>query len=66
MVIKALKSFAGVVNMRRNEQKEVDDEAATKLIEGGFAEAVTLKVESDEKPKTEKSKRPAKSKGGEA
>lgn len=62
MVIKALKSFAGVVTMRRNETKEVDDDVATKLVNGGFAE----KVGGEEKPKTEKSKRPAKSKGGEA
>ena len=62
MVIKALKSFVGVVNMRRGETKDVNDEVATKLVEGGFAE----KVGGEDKPKTEKSKRPAKQKGGEA
>lgn len=63
MAYKALKSFVGVVSMRRNEVKEIEDqEVANKLLRDGFIEEV-----KDEKSKSSKSStKPAKSKGGEA
>ena len=63
MAYKALKSFVGIVSMRRNEVKEIEDqEVANKLLRDGFIEEV-----KDEKSKSSKSStKPAKSKGGEA
>ena len=62
MAYKALKSFVGVVSMRRNEVKEIEDqEVATKLLRDGFIEEV-----KDEKSKSSKSSaKPSKNKGGE-
>ena len=62
MEYRALKSFAGAVSMRRNEVKEIEDqELAKQLLRGGLVEEV-----GGDKPKTTKSSKPAKSKGGEA
>ena len=63
MAYKALKSFVGVVSMRRNEVKEIEDqEVATKLLRDGFIEEV-----KDDKSKSSKSSaKPSKNKGGEA
>ena len=62
MAYKALKSFVGPICMRRNEIKDIEDqEIAKQLLSGGLIEEV-----GGEKPKTTKSSKPAKSKGGEA
>ena len=37
---RALKSFVGVVNMRKGDIKELDKDLAQKLIEGGLVEAL--------------------------
>jgi hypothetical protein len=62
MDYRALKSFAGQISMRRNEVKEIkDQELAKQLLRGGLIEEV-----GGDKPKTTKSSKPAKNKGGEA
>lgn len=63
MEYRALKSFAGVISMRRNEVKEIKDQELVKqLLRGGLIEEV-----GGDKPKSSKSSaKPAKSKGGEA
>ena len=61
MDYRALKSFAGQISMRRNEVKEIkDQELAKLLLRGGLVEEV-----GGNKPKTTKSSKPAKNKGGE-
>lgn len=62
MDYRALKSFAGQISMRRNEVKEIkDQELAKQLLRGGLIEEV-----GGDKPKTTKSSKPAKNKGGES
>lgn len=63
MEYRALKSFAGVISMRRNEVKEIKDQEIVKdLLRGGLIEEI-----GGDKPKTTKSSKPAKkNKGGEA
>lgn len=51
MMIKALKSFAGIVSMHKDEAKEIEDSIAAELVACGYA------VES-------KSKKSAAGKGG--
>lgn len=59
MEYRALKSFAGVISMRRNEIKDIkDQEIANGLLKAGYIEEVA------EKAKSSKSSRPAKNKGG--
>ena len=61
MAYKALRSFVGVVSMRRNEVKDIEDqEVANNLLRDGFIEEI-----KDDKPKSSKSSKPAKNKGGE-
>lgn len=60
MAYKALKSFVGIVSMRRNEVKEIEDqEVATKLLRDGFIEEI-----KDDKPKASKSSKPTRNKKG--
>jgi len=40
MRIEALKTFAGVVSMRRGSVRDVDDETAAALIKANYAKAV--------------------------
>ena len=63
MEYRALKSFAGVISMRRNEVKEIKDQDVVKqLLSGGLIEEV-----GGDKPKSSKSSaKPAKNKGGES
>lgn len=62
MAYKALKSFSGIVSMRRGEEKDIKDQEVVKdLLRAGYIEEV-----GGEKPKTAKSSKPAKNKGGEA
>ena len=63
MEYRALKSFAGVISMRRNEVKEIKDQDVVKqLLRGGLIEEV-----GGDKPKSSKSSaKPAKNKGGES
>ena len=62
MAYKALKSFSGVVSMKRGEEKNIEDQEVVKdLLRAGYIEEV-----GGDKPKTAKSSKPAKSKGGEA
>ena len=61
MAYKALRSFVGVVSMRRNEVKDIEDqEVANNLLRDGFIEEI-----KDDKPKSSKSSKPVKNKGGE-
>lgn len=61
MAYKALRSFVGIVSMRRNEVREIEDqEVAKNLLRDGFIEEI-----KDDKPKSSKSSKPAKNKGGE-
>ena len=62
MAYKALKSFSGLVSMRKGEVKEIKDQEVVKdLLRAGYIEDL-----GDEKPKSSKSSKPAKVKGGEA
>lgn len=62
MAYKALKSFSGLVSMRKGEEREIEDQEVVKdLLRAGYIEEV-----GGEKPKTTKSSKPAKNKGGEA
>lgn len=63
MAYKALKSFSGLVSMKKGDIKEIkDQEIANDLLRAGYIEEV-----GGEKPKSSKSSvKPAKSKGGEA
>ncbi len=64
MAYKALKSFSGIVSMRRGEEKNIEDQEVVKdLLRAGYIEEV-----GGEKPKLSKSSaKPAKTKkGGEA
>ena len=57
MRIEALKTFAGVVSMRRGSVRDVDDDTAAALIKANYAKAVDepeKKVPA--KPKTAKKK----------
>ena len=58
MLCRGLKSFVGVVTMRKGETKDIDKDLATKYIAGGFVEAV--EAETKQPAKTNK----AKTKGG--
>lgn len=62
MAYKALKSFSGIVSMKKGETKEIKDQEVVKdLLQAGYIEEV-----GGEKPKTSKSSaKPAKNKGGE-
>lgn len=61
MAYKALRSFVGIVSMRRNEVKEIEDQEVVKnLLRDGFIEEV-----KGDKPKSSKSSKPTK-KGGES
>ena len=46
---RALKSFVGVVNMRKGDIKELDKDLAQKLIEGGLVEEVFNDPETKQK-----------------
>lgn len=61
MAYKALKSFSGIVSMRRGEEKNIEDQEVVKdLLRAGYIEEV-----GGEKPKTAKSsEKPAKTKKG--
>lgn len=62
MAYKALKSFSGLVSMRRGEERDIKDQEIVKdLLRAGYIEEV-----GGSKPKTTKSSKPAKNKGGEA
>ena len=51
----ALKSFVGVVNMRKGDIKELDKDLAKKLIEGGLVEEISNEPETKtKKTKTKK------------
>lgn len=57
MRIEALKTFAGVVSMRRGSVRDVDDETAAALIKANYAKAVDEpETKSSGKPKTAKKK----------
>lgn len=58
MLCRGLKSFVGVVTMRKGEIKDIDKELANKYVAGGFVEPV--KSETEQPAKTNK----AKTKGG--
>lgn len=61
MAYKALKSFAGVINMKRGEVKEINNEAlVNELLRIGYI------ADMNEKPRAVKSSKPTKKvKGGE-
>lgn len=61
MAYKALKSFAGVINMKRGEVKEINNEAlVNELLRIGYI------ADMNEKPRSVKSSKPTKKvKGGE-
>lgn len=62
MAYKALTSFAGVVSMTQGDiVDKLDSEIAKDLLRAGYIEEI-----GGDKPKTEKSSKPSKSKGGEA
>lgn len=62
MAYRALTSFAGVVSMTQGDTIEkIDSEIAKDLLRAGYIEEI-----GGEKPKTEKSSKPSKNKGGEA
>ena len=46
---RALKSFVGVVNMRKGDIKELDKDLAQKLIEGGLVEEISNEPETKQK-----------------
>ena len=58
MLCRGLKSFIGVVTMRKGDVKDLDKDLATKYISGGLVEAV--EAETKQPSKTAK----AKTKGG--
>ena len=63
MEYRALKSFAGVISMRRNEVKEIKDQDVVKqLLRGGLIE----EVGGDKLKSSKSSAKPAKNKGGES
>lgn len=60
MAYKALKSFAGLVSMKRGEERDIKDEALVKdLLRAGYI------TDLSEKQKTTKSSKSSKTKGGE-
>ncbi len=60
MAYKALKSFSGLVSMRKGEERDIEDQEVVKdLLRAGYIEEV-----GGVKPKTAKSSKPAKVKGG--
>ena len=63
MAYKALKSFSGVVSMRKGEIKDINDQEVVKdLLRAGYIEDL-----DGDKPKSSKSNnKPAKNKGGES
>lgn len=62
MAYKALTSFAGVVSMTQGDiVDKLDSEVAKDLLRAGYIEEV-----GGDKPKTEKSSKSSKNKGGEA
>lgn len=62
MAYRALTSFAGVVSMTQGDTIEkIDSEIAKDLLRAGYIEEV-----GGAKPKTDKSSKPSKNKGGEA
>ena len=62
MAYKALKSFSGLVSMKKGDVKEIKDQEIVKdLLRAGYIEEI-----GGDKPKTEKSSKPSKNKGGEA
>lgn len=62
MAYRALTSFAGVVSMTQGDTIEkIDAEIAKDLLRAGYIEEI-----GGDKPKTEKSSKPSKNKGGEA
>jgi hypothetical protein len=62
MAYRALTSFAGVVSMTQGDTIEkIDSEIAKDLLRAGYIEEI-----GGDKPKTEKSSKPSKNKGGEA
>lgn len=62
MAYRALTSFAGVVSMTQGDTIEkIDSEIAKDLLRAGYIEEI-----GGYKPKTEKSSKPSKNKGGEA
>jgi hypothetical protein len=62
MAYRALTSFAGVVSMTQGDTIEkIDSEIAKDLLRAGYIEEI-----GGAKPKTEKSSKPSKNKGGEA
>lgn len=57
MRIEALKTFAGVVSMRRGSVRDVDDDTAAALIKANYAKAVDEpEKKAPAKPKTAKKK----------
>lgn len=54
---RALKSFVGVVNMRKGDIKELDKDLAQKLIEGGLVEALETNNEPETKQKRTRAKK---------
>jgi hypothetical protein len=62
MAYRALTTFAGVVSMTQGETiDKIDSEIAKDLLRAGYIEEI-----GGAKPKTEKSSKPSKNKGGEA
>ena len=62
MSYKALKSFSGVVSMKRGEVKDIKDQEIVKdLLRAGYIEDL-----GGEKTKTQKSAKSVKAKGGES
>jgi hypothetical protein len=62
MAYRALTSFAGVVSMTQGDTIEkIDSEIAKDLLRAGYIEEI-----GGAKPKTDKSSKPSKNKGGEA
>jgi len=62
MAYRALTSFAGVVSMTQGDTIEkIDSEIAKDLLRAGYIEEI-----GGVKPKTDKSSKPSKNKGGEA
>jgi hypothetical protein len=62
MAYKALTSFAGVVTMAQGDVVDkLDSEVAKDLLRAGYIEEI-----GGAKPKTDKSSKPSKNKGGEA
>lgn len=60
MAYRALKSFSGLVSMKKNELRDIDDEGIVKdLLRAGYI------AEEGDKPKSAKSSKSSKTKGGE-